>query len=174
MEKFSQWLAPIVALFFVTALSVTASSTIGTSITTGGNLDVTGTTTVGTLIIGATPFSPADYAPLASPTFSGTVDLPANVSSGGGTTFDTGGDGSNWTFTASGGGNIVFDSTLGGETILQGRVRLAPVSADPVVCAVGSAGTIAYSGTSNYLCVCDGTSYVQVASTTQACIFTGI
>ncbi|MCR4275066.1 MAG: hypothetical protein NUW02_03450 [Candidatus Campbellbacteria bacterium] len=65
MEKFSKWLSPIVVLFFVTALSVTASSTIGTSITTGGDLGVTGTATVGALTIGATPFNPANYVLLA-------------------------------------------------------------------------------------------------------------
>ncbi|MCR4275068.1 MAG: hypothetical protein NUW02_03460 [Candidatus Campbellbacteria bacterium] len=184
MEKFSKWLSPIIALFFVTALSVTASSTIGTSITTGGDLDVTGTTTSRALVLGVTPFDPespeyatfdpADYAPLASPSFSGTVGLPSDVSSGSGTTFDTGGDGSAWIFTASGGGDIILNPSAGGETALQGRVRLVPVSAEPVACAAGSAGTIAYSDLSDYLCVCDGASYVQVASTTQACVFVGV
>lgn len=49
-EKITKYLTPVVALFFATALGVTASSTIGTDITTGGNLDVTGNTTItGTL-----------------------------------------------------------------------------------------------------------------------------
>lgn len=48
--KLANYLTPIVALFFATALGVTASSTIGTDISTGGNLDVTGNTTLtGTL-----------------------------------------------------------------------------------------------------------------------------
>ncbi len=55
-EKIAKYLTPIVALFFATALGVTASSTIGTDISTGGNLDVTGNTTLtGTLdVTGAT------------------------------------------------------------------------------------------------------------------------
>lgn len=54
--KLAHYLTPIVALFFATALGVTASSTIGTDISTGGNLDVTGNTTLtGTLdVTGAT------------------------------------------------------------------------------------------------------------------------
>ncbi len=48
--KLANYLTPVVALFFATALGVTASSTIGTDISTGGNLDVTGNTTLtGTL-----------------------------------------------------------------------------------------------------------------------------
>ncbi len=56
MEKFSRWLTPVVAIFFATALSVTASSTVGTDISTGGNLAVTGNSLLtGTLgVTGAT------------------------------------------------------------------------------------------------------------------------
>lgn len=148
MEKFSRWLTPIVAIFFATALSVTASSTIGTDITTGGDLTVDG-----------------------DATFQGSfVALPNSVTSGGGTTFDTAGDGTNWTFTASGGGNIVLNPGSG-ETILQGRARFAPAEAEPVACGAGTAGTVVYSSGAHALCVCDGTDYVQVSDTAQACVF---
>ncbi|MEK7606171.1 MAG: hypothetical protein AAB458_01060 [Patescibacteria group bacterium] len=44
MEKFSKWLTPIVALFFSTALAVTAATTIGTNITTTGTFTASTTT----------------------------------------------------------------------------------------------------------------------------------
>lgn len=55
-EKLVKFLTPIVALFFATALGVTAATTIGTNIVTGGDLDVTGNSTLtGTLgVTGAT------------------------------------------------------------------------------------------------------------------------
>jgi len=45
-EKLTKLLTPIVALFFATALGVTAATTIGTDITTDGDLTVTGSTTL--------------------------------------------------------------------------------------------------------------------------------
>lgn len=56
MEKFSRWLTPVVAIFFATALSVTAASTVGTNISTEGDLAVTGNSLLtGTLgVTGAT------------------------------------------------------------------------------------------------------------------------
>ncbi|MCR4274722.1 MAG: hypothetical protein NUW02_01580 [Candidatus Campbellbacteria bacterium] len=45
-EKITKYLTPVVALFFATALGVTAATTIGTDIVTGGILTVTGTSTL--------------------------------------------------------------------------------------------------------------------------------
>lgn len=148
-EKLTKYLTPVVALFFATALGVTAATTVGTDIVTDGNLTVNGTVT----------FSSADL-----------LSLPVSVESGSGTTFDTGGDGSNWEFTASGGGNIIFNPGTG-ETTLQGRVRFVPQTSDPTTCDAGTRGSVGYANVDDQLCFCNGVSWVWVASTTVSCTF---
>ncbi len=68
-QSITKYLTPIVALFFATALGVTASSTIGTDISTGGNLTVTGTTTTAGLYASTTAEG-ADITLKASEDFS--------------------------------------------------------------------------------------------------------
>jgi len=155
-QKLANYLTPIVALFFVAALGVTASTTIGTDITTGGNLDVTGNATVtGTLGVTAT-------------TTLGSLQI-SDV--GGFPTIDSGGDTVDLKIDNTGGGDILLEATGGGEVALSERVRLVPVGIEPVACGAGTSGTILYNDLFNYLCVCDGTNFMQVASTTQFCSF---
>lgn len=129
MERFSKWLTPIIALFFVTALSVTASSTIGTDISTGGDLTVDGATT-----------------------FNGTVELWDTVTSGGGTTFNATGDGAGFTFSSSGGGAIAFTTNC---INVNGVNYCGSGMVFPYSCAANQFGQY-YNTTANEFCVCDG------------------
>lgn len=100
----------------------------------------------------------ANYAPLASPSFTGTVELPANVSSGGGTAFDTAGDTTYFTFNATGGGGVLFLVPPG---IPSGATLPA---CDGSLIPAGSAG-LAYDTTGPDLCICNGTSWSPVDGT---------
>jgi hypothetical protein len=53
---------------------------------------------------------------------------------------------------------------------VNGYMRLATNVAQPVACAAGNKGSIAYTGTTtNYLCFCDGTGWMQAHSPGTAC-----
>lgn len=99
-EKLTKLLTPIVALFFATALGVTAATTIGTDITTGGDLDVTGNSTLtGTLDVTGTS-TLAGLLTAVGADFSG----PVSVTLGDDDSFSiTGLDGSEITLECEGG-----------------------------------------------------------------------
>lgn len=174
-QKLAHYLTPIVALFFATALGVTASSTIGTDISTGGDLDVTGTTTTGVLLAGGwlKIFDDGGTPAIDTTQAEGDIHInnTADGSDGGGNIILDAVGGGSVRIDASGGGDIQIEPSGGGVTSLSGAVRFVPQTSGPVACAAGTRGVIAYGNASNQLCFCDGSQYVLAASTTVACQF---
>ncbi len=173
--KLANYLTPVVALFFATALGVTASSTIGTDISTGGDLDVTGTTTTGVLVAGGwlKLFDDGGTPTIDTTQTEGDIHIynSADGSDGGGNIVIDSINGGAVRLDASGGGDIQIEASGGGVTSLNGAVRFVPQTSGPVACAAGTRGTIAYGSASNQLCFCDGSQYVLAASTTVTCQF---
>lgn len=73
-------------------------------------------------------------------------------------------------------GAITADGTITAATltapfVLADALQLSPIGEEfeAPVCAVGTDGTLVYRTQTGVLCVCNGTDYVQVASTTQTC-----
>lgn len=143
-EKLTKYLTPVVALFFATALGVTASSTIGTDITTEGEI----TTPVLNVAAGMV--------------ISSVLSVP---------TINVIGDTQDMKIDNTGGGNILIEASAGGEVTLVDRVRLQPVNSEPIACGAGTTGTIFYNNTNGYLCVCDGTNHVKMSDEVTICSF---
>lgn len=143
-QKLVNFLTPIVALFFAAALGVTAATTIGTDITTEGDLDVAGSATIGSMEL---------------------VDVD------GFPTIDSPGDTVDLKIDNTGGGDIDIEASGGGEVTLNGAVRFPVQTGEPTSCGQPTEGTLAYAANDGQFCFCNGTDWVLIASTTVTCVF---
>ncbi len=176
-EKITKFLTPIVVLFFAAALGVTAATTIGTDITTEGDITVDGTTTAAVLQAGGGEglwlgFSEETGDPtldIYDPNEEG-YDLKINNSVGGSTIVENS-SGGNIQINASGGGDVELISS-GGKVETE-TITYTPTSS-PIDCDETTQGTLGWANGDSQLCVCNGTSYVHVASTTELCTFNAL
>ncbi len=128
-----------------------------TTVTQGANLGVTLTAGAGSLALGTVQ----DIRATASPTFAGlsltgALTLPSN-----GLTVGT-------TQLAASGGNVGVGTSAPVALLdVDGLVRLTP-QADIATCDVGHAGSVSMTSVF-HLCVCNGTSWVEVLDGATAC-----